>query len=343
MKPNHVAMTRTVSVLFSPMQRTSGGQEMTPFYVALTALTGQTRSEELAAVASALQTQVTRDFAPEWGVNAVVAPVSFEAIPAGYIPLIVQDTLEAEGANGFHRTRGDDTPYIIVPFGPNWPLAASHELLRMLADPSGSGRRPGPSRIPGQATVEYLLDVCAPCQDISAAYAIDGVPVADFCTPAFFGAPGRRCSFTGAVRDPFEPGTDGVVTWLADDALLYQARTNHQGQLRVHGGFSPANRGRMLFRELVDMLTPGRLTQLSSAPPTAGFLESKQNAHRVGLTNLTRFRDDIAWRFGHASKEMADVSTHRDARRQNRYASAPAKSGQQRASDDVAMTVRTAS
>jgi len=49
---------------------------------------------------------------------------AFEAIPAGYIPLIVQDTLEAEGCNGFHRTRDDDTPYILVPFGPAWSLSA---------------------------------------------------------------------------------------------------------------------------------------------------------------------------------------------------------------------------
>ena len=101
---------------------------MLPSYVALTTLTDRIRADDLAVVAAALQTQVTRDFAPEWGVNAVVAAFSFEAIPAGYTPLIIQDTLEAEGTNGFHRTRGDDSPYIIVPYGPNWSLAASHVI-----------------------------------------------------------------------------------------------------------------------------------------------------------------------------------------------------------------------
>src|ERR1700761_6279290 len=100
---------------------------MTPSYVALTTLSHRIKAEELAAVAAALQTQIVRDFAPEWDARAVIAAVPFESIPAGYTPLIIQDTLEAEGANGFHRTRGDDTPYILVPYGPSWSLAASHE------------------------------------------------------------------------------------------------------------------------------------------------------------------------------------------------------------------------
>jgi hypothetical protein len=241
MQRNHVAMTLAVTFSIRRPDATAGDKTMVPSYVALTTLTDRIRAEELAAVAAVLQTQIVRDFAPEWHASAVVAAVAFEAIPAGYVPLIVQDTLEAEGTNGFHRTRGDDTPYIMVPYGPNWSLAASNELLRMLADPTGSARRPGPSRMLGQGTVEYLIDVCGPCQDASAAYAIDGVAVADFCTPAFFGAAGHRCSFTGAVRQAFEPAANGVVTWLADDALLYQARADQHGHVRVHGGFSAAN------------------------------------------------------------------------------------------------------
>jgi hypothetical protein len=312
-------------------------------YVALTALTDRIRAEELAAVAAALQTQIVRDFAPEWGVCAVVAAVPFEAIPAGYIPLIVQDTLDAEGTNGFHRTRGDDTPYIVVPYGPNWSLAASHELLRMLANPTGSARRPGSSRMLGQGTVEYLLDVSAPCQDVSAAYAIDGVAVADFCTKAFFGNPGQRFSFTGAVRDVFEPAANGIVTWLADDGLLYQARADRQGRAQVYGGFSPANRARMLLRELVDMLTPDRLSLLANATRTNRLLEAEQNARRVRVANMTRFREDIAWRFGHGTTVPVDTVPRQQTRRVRPYASIDTRSGQQRAGGEVGRTVRTAS
>jgi hypothetical protein len=316
---------------------------MTPSYVGLTTLTDRIRPDELAAVAAALQTQVTRDFTPEWGASAVVAAVAFEAIPSGYIPVIVQDTLEAEGTNGFHRTRGDDTPYIVVPYGPNWSLAASHELLRMLANPTGSARRPGLSYMPGQGIVEYLVDVCAPCQDVSAAYAIDGVTVSDFCTRAFFGSSGQGYSFTGAVHKPFEPAANGVVTWLADDALLYQARADYQGRVRVHGGFSPANRARLLLRELVDMLTPDRLSRLSNALRTARLVEAEQNARRARLANMIRFREDIAWRFGHAAVAVADAIPTREVRRRKVYPASAARSGQQRASEDVERTVRTAS
>jgi hypothetical protein len=273
----------------------------------------------------------------------VVAAVSFEAVPAGYLPLIVQDTLEAEGVNGFHRTRGDEAPYIVVPYGPNWSLAASHELLRVLANPSGSARRPGPSRMPGQGTVEYLIDVCAPCQDVSAAYAIDGVPVSDFCTRAFFGTRGPVCSFTGAVRAPFEPAANGVVTWLADDSLLYQARADQQGRILLHGGFSLANRGRMLLRELVDRLTPDRSSLLSNALPTDHLMEAEKNARRMRLANMTRFRDDIAWRFGHASMAPVKALPRREVRRARVPASGDARPGPQPVTEDVERTVRTAS
>ncbi|WP_158925996.1 hypothetical protein [Acidisphaera sp. S103] len=318
---------------------------MLPSYVALTALTDRVRSDDLAVVAAALQTQVMRDFAPEWGAGAVVGAFAFDAIPAGYTPLIVQDTMEADGVNGFHRTRGDDTPYIVVPYGPNWSLAASHELLRMLANPTGSARRPGPSRMPGQGTVEYLVDVCAPCQDVSAAYAIDGVPVSDFCTRAFFGTITQMCSFTGALRAPLEPASNGVVTWLADDALLYQARADRQGRIQVRGGFSPANRAKMLLRELVDMLTPDRLSLLSNASRTNRLVEAEENARRVRFANMTRFHEDIAWRFGHAS--AIEVTAEPAPRRQVKGTKVGPTGGTEqiktRPSEEASRTVRTAS
>jgi hypothetical protein len=306
-------------------------------------LTDCIRSDELAAVAAALQTQILRDFVPEWGACAVVGAFPFEAIPAGYTPLIVQDTLESEGINGFHRTRCEDTPYMVVPHGPSWPLAASHELLRMLANPTGAARLAGPSCMSGQGTVEYLIDVCAPCQDVSAAYTIDGIPVSDFCLRSFFGPAGPGASFTGAVRDAFTPAAGGVLTWLADDTLIYQIRADHQGQGRVHGGFSPANRARLLMRELVDRLTPDRASRLSNAPRTQKLTDAEQNARRARLTNMIRFREDIAWRFGHASADTQDIVPRRAARRANAYAAGGARSGQYAASGEVATTVRTAS
>jgi hypothetical protein len=316
--------------------------EMIPFRVALIALTEQIRAEELAWVAAALQSQVMRDFAPIWQINAVIAAASIDAIPTGYLPVMIHDTLEAEGVNGFHRTDADDTPYIMVPYGPTWSLAASHEVLRMLANPTGSLRQPGPSRMSGQGTVEYFHDVCAPCQHVEAAYAIDGAAVSDFCTPRFFGAGGSAFSFTGSVRDAFEPAPGGFVTWLADDGLLYQARADLQNQVRVRGGFSLANRGRMLLRERVDLLIPARLTMLSNAPRTGRLEDAERNAHRARFTNMIRFRDDIAWRFGHASRSDVVAEQHHETIHL-RTTTARAKKASQQAVVELERTLRTAS
>ena len=94
--------------------------------------------------------------------------------------------------------------------------------------------------------------------------------------------PSQIAAFTGAAHaGTFVPAASGVVTWLADDALLYQARADRQGRIRVRGGFSPANRARLLMRELVDLLTPDRLTRLSNALLDQSAVEAEQNARRA--------------------------------------------------------------
>ncbi len=287
---------------------------MQSYYIALTTPMGQVRRDELGAVAAALQAQVTRDFLPEWGVNALVVATAFNAMPAGCVPIIVRDDLDHPAAFGFHRTRDDDTPYIVVAYGPNWSLAASHLLLRMLANPSGSARDPGPSPMPGQATVEYLRDVCGPCQGAASTYTIEGVAVADFCNRGFFSG-GAAGSFSGSVRQAFEPAANGIVTWLADDRLLYQARADAGGVVRTHGGFSAISRGRASLGEAIDALTPHRLRALSDTPLTSAQLEVRQSARRAHLANLARFHDDIAWRFGPSPVDTNMIEPARPRRR----------------------------
>lgn len=314
---------------------------MIPSHVALISLTDKIRIEELAWVAGALQIQVIRDFFPVWQASAVIVASTLEAIPAGFTPIIVHDTLEADGVDGFHRTRSDDTSYVLVPFGTNWSLAASHELLRMMVNPTGSLRYPGTSRLAGQGTVEYLTDVCAPCQHVNSAYSIDGVAVSDFCTPNFFGAGGSAYSFNGAARDALEPAPGGVLTWLADDGLLYQARADLRGAISLHGGFSTANRDRLLLREFVDLLIPDRLVVLANAPLPTRLQDAGPNARRAQFTNMIRFREDIAWRFGHAP-EIAPVH-RRDVVRKKSYVMGAVRSGQHAASLEPETTFRTAS
>ncbi len=286
-------------------------------HIGVTTVTNQVHPDELAAAARALQIQVMRDFYPEWGVNAIVSSGSFNALPAGTIPIIVQDDLSGPYADGFHRVQRDEAPYIVIPYGPNWPLAASHELLRMLANPSGSARVAGASRLTGQGTVEYLVDVCGPCQGVGGSYAIDGVAVSDFCRRGFYAMGGVAGSFAGGGRTAFEPGAEGVVTWLADDGLLYQARGDATGRVRVHGGFSPGNRGGMMLGEWVDRLTPDRLVELSNSPRSSRLMEAAANARRAHFANMSRFEEDIAWRFGAAREPVAVVEPVQAGRRLN--------------------------
>lgn len=324
---------------------------MMPSYVALTTLTDRIRMDELASVAAALQTQVTRDFSPHWCATAVIVAAPFEAIQAGYCPVIVQDTLEVGGACGLHRTEADEAPYIVLPYGPSWSLAASHAVLQMLADPTGASRRSGASHMAGQGTVDYLIDVCAPCQDIASAYTIGGVVVSDFCTPDFFAgaAPGGASrSFTGSAREPLRPAANGLLTWLADDRLLYQARADETGRVAFCGGFSMAHRGQLTVRELVDMLTPDRLERLANARPTPAILAAQQNARRARFANTARYRDEIAWRFGHANRPLCEhapdfgASGHEDEIAAA-YAGRTARSGHQFVNGEVRTTARTAS
>jgi hypothetical protein len=73
---------------------------------------------------------------------------------------------------------------------------------------------PGPSLQNPGATVEYLVEVCDPCERVS--YQINGVDVSDFCTPRYYDTalqPGSQCSFTGAIKEPRQVLAGGYVSW----------------------------------------------------------------------------------------------------------------------------------
>src|SRR5947209_1143130 len=88
--------------------------------------------DELMLVASALQTQMTRDVGPIWGVSAVVSPFSsLDVVPEGYIPFgITQEALPLN-RSGFHFTP-DGQPMALIEHCGDWATAASHELIEML-------------------------------------------------------------------------------------------------------------------------------------------------------------------------------------------------------------------
>jgi hypothetical protein len=185
-------------------------------HIALVADSTAVQLDELIRVSAALQKQASRDFGPIWGIDATVdAFVSLEDVPIDYWPMIVRDDIRVPGAAGIHQDK-DGQPFALVQYSDGWSLTASHELLEMLCDPSGNRVIAGNSPMPGQARVNFLVEVCDPSEAIQFAYSVNGTMVSDFYTPHFFdpvAASGVRYSFTGALDGPRQVRQGGYISW----------------------------------------------------------------------------------------------------------------------------------
>ena len=184
--------------------------------VALVADTKKITPSQLTKVAAALQKQATRDFSPLWNIEANVSGFAkLEDVPTDYWPVIVRDDINTPGAGGVHEDKNGQ-PFALVQFSNQWTLAASHETLEMLADPFGNRLVAGKSPKPGQGRVNFLVEVCDPCEDQQFAYTVNGVTVSDFYTPHFFdpvAASSIRYSYTGAVKGPRTILSGGYLSW----------------------------------------------------------------------------------------------------------------------------------
>jgi hypothetical protein len=229
-------------------------------HLALASETGQVKMAEVTKVSAALQKQLTRDFGPIWNMQATVdAFESLDDIPPGYWPIIVVDDVPGSGT---HKNRNGQ-PYALVEAGPTWSLAASHEALEMLVDPFASRLVAGQSPDPIQGRVEFLVEVCDPCQDGQHAYMCNGFLVSDFFTPNYFdpvSVSTMRYSFTGAIRNPREVLRGGCLSWREPmTGNWHQLDWFHdQPQMRNLG---PIPTGPSL-RSVVDTITP-RIQKLS--------------------------------------------------------------------------------
>lgn len=147
--------------------------------------------DECRRVTAALQTQVSRDFAPVWGTDAALTFVpSHDTPPPGNWWLSILDNTDRALVLGHHELTPDGFPVGKVfaktdhQFGLNWTVTASHELLELLADPFVN--LTVFSHPQSGASTLYAYEVCDPCQDESFAYEIDGISVCNFVYPAYF-------------------------------------------------------------------------------------------------------------------------------------------------------------
>jgi hypothetical protein len=167
----------------------------------------------VAKAAAAVQKQVTDHFGPAWDVTATVdAFPSLDDMPHGYWPVVIRDDI---GINqpGIHLSDGGQKCFALVLFsGSKWTLTLSHEILDMLADPFGVTFQAGPSVKPGQGSVEYLVEVCDPCQSDDCAYPVNGVLVSDFVTKAYY--TGYGSGFYSYARNLTQPRTVKPYSYL---------------------------------------------------------------------------------------------------------------------------------
>ncbi|HZP94147.1 MAG TPA: hypothetical protein VFB20_14890 [Burkholderiales bacterium] len=174
--------------------------------------------DQVKATVPVLQTQVSRDFAAAWGIDA-----ELRFVPKGSKPaaaewwLVVLEDSDQAGALGYHDLTQQGLPLGKVfaktdqAFGEQWTVTASHELLEMLADPdinltvfveSGSGGR------------LYAYEVCDACEADQNGYKIDGVLVSDFVYPAWFESfrtSATQFDQTKKVGKPFELLKGGYI------------------------------------------------------------------------------------------------------------------------------------
>lgn len=141
---------------------------------------------EVQNVITALQTQVTRDFAPQWGIDADLSFIPHgEQPPPGYWWLTILDDSDQAGSLGYHDVTENGLPLGKV-FAKTdiadhlqWSVTASHELLEMLGDPAINL-----SVLVGNTL--YAYEVCDSPENEKFGYDINGVKVSDFVFPSWF-------------------------------------------------------------------------------------------------------------------------------------------------------------
>jgi hypothetical protein len=187
-----------------------------PVHIALVDMSATITDHELAEVAGALNEQLQADVAPAWNVRATIG--AYPEPPTGTWRLELHETIELEGAAGFHSDdRGQPYAQVALADG-HWTLSASHELIEMVIDPTGARLHTAAALSGWQGDtprVRYLVEACDPCEEVH--YEVGGVEVSDFILPSFYRSSPRGSlaaySHTGAVAEPLQILDGGYISF----------------------------------------------------------------------------------------------------------------------------------
>lgn len=151
---------------------------------------------DITPVVAAINKQIARDFVPFWGTPGFV---HFGGAPAGAWRFSLQDTIDDPQALGYHVDNNGVVSAIIdveacKSSGSDWRTCLGHEVLEALADPLTERMGEG-------AFAKYIVEVADPVEEDN--YDIDGIPVTNFVTPAYFGFnQDKRYDFMGRLHSP---------------------------------------------------------------------------------------------------------------------------------------------
>jgi hypothetical protein len=243
-------------------------------------LSTQFAPEDVMWAVGALNKQIIRDFGPIWGVSASVdmAP-SLDRVTPGKWKIALVDNIVIDGLSAFHGWVGT-MPYALVEYSKTWTISLSHECLEMLADPFGQRLVPGQSIEDPQKRVEYLVEVCDPCQSDQFAYRVDGVLMSDFYTPNYFDP-----VFSPGVRYSFNTGNSDGADALQASSIPRPRNVPKGGYLTWH---DPSTGKWSQYDNM------GATPKIREIPPPAGVLARK------AIDRFTRSRERMFWKKRHA-------------------------------------------
>lgn len=176
-----------------------------------------------------LQTQVSRDFAPLWGIDSRII-YSQNEIPNAPT-LFIMDNSDQANALGYHdiSVSGIPTGFVFVKTawadGEHWTTTASHELLEMLGDPFADLEVDG--MWAGKPAI-LAYETCDPVEGDE--YIINTNKVSNFVTPYWFEQQpptNAKFDFLGKLSKPMTMTPSGYVSYATTIGTWQQAFGQH--------------------------------------------------------------------------------------------------------------------
>jgi hypothetical protein len=169
----------------------------------------------------------------------------------------------------------------------------------MLVDPYGNRTIAGPSPKADQGRVEFLVEVCDPCEDAAFAYTVNDVLVSDFYTPHFFDPTAGDSvlySFSNAIGEPRQVLNNGYLSWHDPVTDQWWQRTMFGGELQDRN-LGTMNRGERSLREWINGKTPQHVeaTRLKKSHTVLARAIGKQTQSKVAIgAKAKRLRTRVA-------------------------------------------------